>query len=592
MGNLPDGWSSVPLGGIGEWFGGGTPAKSNPNFWTDGTIPWVSPKDMKTDRIGVTTDYITDLAIKGSSARVVAGSSILIVTRSGILRHSLPVAVTTREVAFNQDLKAVTLFPWIDPEYVVYHLKADAKKILDACAKAGTTVESLDFKRLKAYPLRLAPYSEQIRIVKMLDAHIGRTVHANNNLMQIPELIEKCKFSILKLAYSGQLTKEFRGEFSSGTVDTNRSPESWTVKPLSEISEIQSGIQVGKKRSLGSELVEVPYLRVANVQRGWLNLDEVKTIAVTSSEKERLLLKAGDILMNEGGDRDKLGRGWIWNEQICECIHQNHVFRIRLKDSCLPPEFVSHYANAMGQQYFADQGTQTTNLASISKRKLSALPVPIPPSDEAIAIVDLIDAAFTWFDRIILEQTSAANLLPQLNAAILSKAFRGEFLPQNPSDKAIKESCEYIPSQNPTVGLLKNLVTSREREFSWRDVLGYKNLERPPSFARTTSWRAVEAIESPDDLQVEYNLTATVRKRKVGQSMTKSLVEVLEDTKDWVSAQELFAQCGIAEGSQTIEIEEIYSQLRALDKTGRLEIRSIHDKDGRKQYDQLKLKAA
>src|SRR5262249_55416179 len=153
-----------------------------------------------------------------------------------------------------------------------------------------------------------------------------------------------------------------------------------------EISQIQGGIQVGKNRPASAVLVEVPYLRVANVQRGWLNLNEIKTLGVTAEERDRLLLQDGDILMNEGGDRDKLGRGWIWQAQIPVCIHQNHVFRIRLYDRDFPSEYVSHYANENGQRYFIDQGTQTTNLASISKRKVAALPVPVPPTDEAMEI--------------------------------------------------------------------------------------------------------------------------------------------------------------------------------------------------------------
>jgi|GEM_PF-641215 len=542
MPNLPDGWVTIPLGRCGDWFGGGTPSKRNPSYWNGGSTPWVSPKDMKADRIGDTKDYVTDLGIENSTTRVVAENSLLIVTRSGILRHSLPVALANKDVAFNQDIKALTLFSGIDPEYVLYHLKADADDILDACAKAGTTVESLDFNRLKSYPLRIAPSLEQRRIVEKLDILTGRTDRAHDELSRIPELVAKYKSCFLRLAFTGQLTSDFRGEHSRKGTGVENIPDSWAVKPLGEISEIQGGVQVGKKRSSSTDLVEVPYLRVANVQRGWLDLEEIKTIGVTPQEKERLLLRMGDILMNEGGDRDKLGRGWVWNNQIADCIHQNHVFRIRLKDSSLPPEFVSHYANEMGQQYFVDQGTQTTNLASISKRKLAALPVPVPPSDEAVEIVNRIDAAFAWLERISSEQAAASKLLPELDAAILSKAFRGELARQNPDDE-------------PASRILARV---------------------------SVEGQAAPTRKSPHN----------TRKRKVGKLTAKSLVEVLEEAMDWIPAQEAFSRCGIVEGSETTEIEAIYAQLRVLDKSGRLEVRAVRDKDGRKQYDQLKLRAA
>lgn len=147
------------------------------------------------------------------------------------------------------------------------------------------------------------------------------------------------------------------------------------------------------------------------------------------------MLQNGDILMNEGGDRDKLGRGWVWRDEVAGCIHQNHVFRIRLRDSCFPPEFISHYANEFGQPYFIDQGTQTTNLASISKRRVMALPVPVPSVDEAVETVRRIGAAFARADRLEAEAARARALIDRLESAILAKAFRGELVPQDPNDE-------------------------------------------------------------------------------------------------------------------------------------------------------------
>lgn len=96
---------------------------------------------------------------------------------------------------------------------------------------------------------------------------------------------------------------------------------------------------------------------------------------------------AGDVLFNEGGDRDKLGRGWIWRGQLPECIHQNHVFRARLRTPDVFPEYLSWYGNSGGQKYFFEQGKQTTNLASINLTKLKRLPVPLPPLMEQKRIV-------------------------------------------------------------------------------------------------------------------------------------------------------------------------------------------------------------
>ena len=265
----------------------------------------------------------------------------------------------------------------IDATYLFYFIKSpNVQDKIEDMQSGSTNQVELNRSEITATVIPIAPLPEQKRIVAKIDSLTARTARARTDLARVPALVAKYRSALLELAFSGILTADFRGESKDATRGL---PHSWNVRLLGEISEIQGGIQVGKKRNSQAALVEVPYLRVANVQRGWLNLEEVKTIAVTPDEKARLLLRRGDVLMNEGGDRDKLGRGWIWDGQIAECIHQNHVFRIRLDADILPPEFVSHFANERGQRYFFDEGTQTTNLASISKRKVAALPLPVPP---------------------------------------------------------------------------------------------------------------------------------------------------------------------------------------------------------------------
>lgn len=283
---------------------------------------------------------------------------------------------------------------------------------------------------LEKRSIKLPPLAEQRRIVAKLDSLTARIARARAELERGLVLTQKMRQSVLAYVFSGALS-----ETATQITKTSSHPAHWNMIPLGELGEIQGGIQVGKKRRPESVLLETPYIRVANVQRGWLNLSEIKTLKATESEIKRLILKDGDILMNEGGDRDKLGRGWVWKGQIPNCIHQNHVFRIRLANPEFPPEFISHYANEFGQTYFVDQGTQTTNLASISKRKVAALPVPIPPTYEARRIVQIINTTFTHADRLETETQRALTLLDRLESSLLVKAFRGELVPQDPNDE-------------------------------------------------------------------------------------------------------------------------------------------------------------
>lgn len=202
-------------------------------------------------------------------------------------------------------------------------------------------------------------------------------------------------------------------------------PEGWTWATLDALAAIKGGITKDQNRKFTEPSRSIPYLRVANVQRGYLDLSEVKEITTTEDEIQELLLQRGDILFNEGGDRDKLGRGWVWNDELPECIHQNHVFRARLFDLGLNPKLVSWYANTFGQKFFFDEGKHTTNLASISMTKLKGLPVPIPPPAEQTRIVAEVERRLSVVEE--LESVVSANLqrATRLRQSILQKAFTG-----------------------------------------------------------------------------------------------------------------------------------------------------------------------
>ena len=200
---------------------------------------------------------------------------------------------------------------------------------------------------------------------------------------------------------------------------------SWPTESLGAICEIVSGITKDSKKQ-GDDYREVPYLRVANVQRLQLDLSEVKTIPAKESAIANYCLEPGDILLNEGGDRDKLGRGWIWQGQISECIHQNHVFRARIRNGKAIPKWIAYYANTNeARAYFLATGKQTTNLASISKKNLGALPVPLPPVDIQQSIIAEIDTQLSRLDETVATLQGIQAKLKQARASILKAAVEG-----------------------------------------------------------------------------------------------------------------------------------------------------------------------
>ena len=228
----------------------------------------------------------------------------------------------------------------------------------------------------------------------------------------------------------------------------------WPTESLGAICEIVSGITKDSKKQ-GDDYREVPYLRVANVQRLQLNLSEVKTIPAKESTIASYRLEPGDILLNEGGDRDKLGRGWIWQGQISECIHQNHVFRARIRNGKAIPKWIAYYANTNeARAYFLATGKQTTNLASISKKNLGALPVPLPPVDIQESIVAEIDTQLSRLDETITTLQGIQAKLKQARASVLKAAVEGRLV-ESEAELARIENRKYEHARDLIAASLK-----------------------------------------------------------------------------------------------------------------------------------------
>jgi type I restriction enzyme S subunit len=217
-------------------------------------------------------------------------------------------------------------------------------------------------------------------------------------------------------------TRGLRGDAQKET-EFGLVPESWDECPLDNCAAVQTGATKGR-RFADAETVEVPYLRVANVQDGHLDLTEMKEIRIRRSEIERYRLLSGDVVLTEGGDFDKLGRGFIWRGEIDLCVHQNHIFAVRPHRQRLLPEFFAYLTqSAYGKAYFLKVAHKTTNLASINSTKLKAFPVLIPPTlDEQREIVTILDA----IDRKIDLHKRKRAVLDELFKALLHKLMTGE----------------------------------------------------------------------------------------------------------------------------------------------------------------------
>lgn len=204
-GELPMGWKWVKLSDLGTWKGGGTPSKRVNMYWENGTNLWVTSKDMKIGVINDSKNKITDEAILYSSAKKIPKGAILFVMRSGILRHTFPVAIAGKDLTVNQDL--LTLHPngLATSEFIYWFIRAFNNEIRQKCSKDGTTVESIESNSLKNYPFILPPLLEQHLIVSELESKLTVCDKLAETISQSLQQAETLRQSILKKAFEGKL---------------------------------------------------------------------------------------------------------------------------------------------------------------------------------------------------------------------------------------------------------------------------------------------------------------------------------------------------------------------------------------------------
>ena len=338
---------------------GKTPSRNNKKYWTDGQYDWISIADLSPHQkyVETTKEKISDSAVQESGIKIVPANTVIMSFKLSLGKT----AITQKSIYTNEAIMAFIptgKYPVL-PDYFYYLFSARDWTKGTNRAVMGTT---LNKATLSGVSIDVPPFDEQRRIAATLD--------------KVTDLISKRRQQLDKL---DELVKaRFVEMFGDPVINPYKLPSA----SLSHLANIVSGITKGRKTN-GEELFEVPYMAVSNVKSGYIDWTTVKTIGATKSEIEQYRLKPFDVLMTEGGDPDKLGRGAIIQNPPKDCIHQNHIFRVRVDSSRLLPQYLEEYLqHPKAKKYFLSCAKQTTGIASINMTQLRNLPVLLPSLEQ------------------------------------------------------------------------------------------------------------------------------------------------------------------------------------------------------------------
>jgi type I restriction enzyme S subunit len=284
---------------------------------------------------------------------------------------------------------------------------------------------SLRYKEFKRMYSIFPPPEEQDAIVSYLERKLEEIDQFISNKQNLISLLREQKTALISRAVTRGINPDVKLKHS-GIDWLGDIPVHWELKRLKYVTNIQNGLTLGKSYS-NQKTVNRPYLRVANVQDGYLDLTDITTIDLPEKEVGRYELRLGDVLMTEGGDFDKLGRGYVWEAQIEGCLHQNHIFCVRPYLNCLNSHFLALLmTSSHGKTYFTYTSKKTTNLASTNRTKLKDFQLPLPSIAEQNQILQFLSKQTSKIEQTISKAEREIELIKEYRTTLISDVVTGK----------------------------------------------------------------------------------------------------------------------------------------------------------------------
>jgi len=416
---LPDGWASITLNDALETIvGGGTPSKENPEYF-QGSIPLMTVKDMKEPRPSSTGFNITEEALKNSSAKLVPADTVIIATRMGLGKVVRPMM----ETAINQDLKALFPNSALTKTYLEKWLTSIASKI--EAMGTGTTVKGVRLNQIRQLTIPLAPLNEQYRIVEKIEALFSQLDHGEAALRDVKKLLTRYRQSILKAAVTGELT---------GTYDDLHNKNIWQKVRLGNLL---TDIRYGTAKKCHTKNDGIAVLRIPNVVKGTIDLQDLKFTHLEEKELEKLSLKEGDVLIvRSNGSANLVGRAAVVNKAAVGLAFAGYLIRLRLDQDQLLPKFLRLILDSPQVRANIERHARSTSgVHNINSSEIKSIDFQLPPISLQKEILGQFEIYMNEVEQ--LEMLCKAELARSsaLRQSILKEAFSGKLVLQDPDDE-------------------------------------------------------------------------------------------------------------------------------------------------------------
>ncbi|MBR8219577.1 restriction endonuclease subunit S [Burkholderia vietnamiensis] len=415
MGEVPAHWQLRRLKHMARFTGGGTPSRDNPQYW-NGHIPWVSPKDMKAEVISGAEESITDEGLKGGSSSIVPAGRVLMVVRSGILKHTIPVAINDVDVALNQDMKAI----WLDSNYLTepYFLRFVQglnDELLKAWLKQGATVESIEQDYLSNSWMPVPPHEERERILEFISRESTRIDALVEKKARFIELLREKRQALITQAVTKGVDPNVKMK-DSGVEWLGEVPAHWTVLSFQRCVYIAEGQVNPEEQPYSSMMLVAPN----HIESGTGRLLYTETAAEQMAESGKYLCRGGDVIYSK--IRPALRKACI---APVDCLCSADMYPLRGDDSLLN-HYLLWFLLSEPFSAFAVLEADRVAMPKINRESLNALKLALPPVEEQANISRKLTQATTRIDAVIEKTERSIELLKERRSALITAAVTGQ----------------------------------------------------------------------------------------------------------------------------------------------------------------------